>query len=385
MRLEFTRHTEHPAGPVDRETFENRPALRRPAADQILSAHETLRPLLERYERTGATEQFAPGPLTNQVFGALCRLAVSPHGLLRDIRDRVRPVVAEDIRTAAQLAETEMERHFARRVLAWAESNQAALAEVREGARVRTTCRAGGLSENVRYRLELLRGLMTGGPDAFPYFTNYKQMMVQGEAPLVSFLLGPGRSAARVAFLGSGPLDLSADLLAILAGELPVQVLSVDRDPVAVELSRRLLAVKEELGIFAPGVKTVVEADAAHLTFKAGDSAGPQDLVFLASMLGDPVRKAVVKNCRTAGVGAMVTRDAAGLVGDILYSPVGHEDFERAGYPFTACTVPMHQVLNGTGRPPARTHWLVPREVLNCAWGGTLSPAAPDRPTDRMH
>lgn len=348
-------------------------------ADRIIEAHRALLPLLARFGETGATDQFAPGPDTNRVFTELCELVTSSHGPMTDIRERLRPVVTEDIRMAAQLAETEMERHYAQAIITWAGSDPAVRTAIREGATRRAPEAADrlGLPEEVALRLELLRGLVACGPAPFPYFKNYELMMVEGEHPLIDRLLPLHRhSTRRVAFLGSGPLDLSADLLCVLGGPR-TEVVSVDCDEHAVEYSRRLQTIKEELGILERGQKQIVKVNAEELSFDGRKPFSgrniPVDAVFLASMLDTDVRKNVIKECFLSRVGAVLTRDAAGLVGELLYHPVQHDDFASSGYPLTCCTVPLHQVLNGTGRPIPATHWMVAREILNCTWGAILS------------
>jgi nicotianamine synthase len=102
----------------------------------------------------------------------------------------------------------------------------------------------------------------------FPYLAHYRQLC-RMEIDLLNRTTGA--AVRSVAFIGAGPLPLSAIML---AGELGVQVDGLDRDPQAVASAR---AVVHALGV--PGVR-----------FRVGDVSkadlASYDLVVLAALVG---------------------------------------------------------------------------------------------------
>ena len=175
-----------PAGPVG----QNSPAGPSGLLADILALHDAL----------AAEPSLEPGPRTDALFTALVALAVAPRAPQEVDAVLADPRLTErlpDLRARCATGEYALERAWAHRVLA-ADDPHAAL-------------------------------------EAFPYLQNYRDLTrieyhaVAGHAP---------RAPRRALFVGSGPLPLSALLLA----RHGVRVDAVDIDPEAVELGGRLAA-----------------------------------------------------------------------------------------------------------------------------------------------
>jgi nicotianamine synthase len=182
-----------------------------------------------------ACPDLRPGPVVDDAFGRLVRVAIdTPDELAPDVlaHDAVRDV-ADDLRALCCEGERQLE-------IAWAD-------------RIAASADPAG-------ELEL-----------FPYLANYRQLCAMEQAALCRLA---GAGPERVAFVGSGPLPLTAFLLG--AGGTPVD--NVDRDHVALGMSRR---VTSALGLTSLGF---VRGDAAD---DGPDlDLGDYDLVVLAALVG---------------------------------------------------------------------------------------------------
>lgn len=166
---------------------------------------------------------------------------------------------------------------------------------------------------------------------AFPYYDNYLKL-TQLEHHSLS-LVG-SHSIMRVLFVGSGPLPLSAILLAQQYG---LTVDCIDSDTQAVEVSKQLVS---RLGL--TDTVHIAQADAA--TFA---QYGKYDAVFLAAMVG---LEATTKQSIIAAIGQqmkqgglLVVRTAHGLR-TLLYPPVDIDLIE--GFDAQVVVQPLNEVVN---------------------------------------
>jgi hypothetical protein len=280
-----------------------------------------------------------------------------------------------------------MERHFATKALEWLDRDPAAAEEIilfrvereLEGRFSPDALHENGTEVATARRIETLRALLSPPGTGFPYVDNYVQMVGQGEAAMLFDMATRCNVASpRVAFLGSGSLDLSTDLLVINGHQrgLPLFVESIDTDPIAIELSLRLLEYKERLGVLPPGRKFVRLADAASLNYarQPGDiDAVEADFVFMAAMLPNHTCRDILTSCsiQQHPVHGVLARDAFGLVGELLYDRRDLSLFEEHGFPLCYGSHPLHQLMNGNvPRLPEVATRTVSPEVVNSTWAG---------------
>jgi nicotianamine synthase len=149
------------------------------------------------------------------------------------------------------------------------------------------------------------------------------------------------RRVRRVAFLGSGPLPLSA---LFLAEALRAEVDAVDCDPVALAAGRRMAAALGPRGV------RFVEGDAAAL-----DVSG-HDVVVLAALVGAtrPAKLAVLTHlAATMTPGAVLLARSARAARTLLYPPVDARDL--GGFDLQTVIHPVDDVVNSVvvARVPA--------------------------------
>lgn len=308
------------------------PFPRRQTADgvdeRIERARDALKPLYP--------DQLAPGPVTNEAFGELVDIALGVYSSKVEVND-------PELRAICNAGEGQMEAFYARQALEYLESEPGALESIRERAAQKNPA---GERE---WKIELLRALYSPpGKPAYPYLDNYVKMVEQAEGPMVE-ALGP----SSLTFAGSGPMDLTADLMLVHHPELHLNEL--DRDASAVELSRRLSAYKEELGIIPAGSKTILQRDLGE-----GLKGIPTDVLFIAAAIPGPVRSAVLQGLKD--VDAVIMRDSRGLAGGLLYEPL-----EVEGMEVLYQAHPVQHFLNGDvsieGDP--KNIWPVSGEIVN--------------------
>lgn len=204
----------------------------------------------------------------------------------------------------------------------------AVLADPRVGAvtgRLRELCAAG------EFRLERCWARrITAAPDAerelraFPYLDNYRALTALERQALAGLLAARAvqrRAPGRVCVLGSGPLPLTALLLARGFG---ATVEAVDRDPEATALAGAVLGRLRGGGRVRPRC-----GDAADF---AGSAEA--DLVVLAALVGlDPAEKrsviaAVAERMRPT---ALLLVRSAHRLRTLLYPPLSVDELSAAG------------------------------------------------------
>jgi SAM-dependent methyltransferase len=261
------------------------------------------------YDDLLACPDVRPGPRVDAVFGRLVRLvldvppgetaAVLAHPAARD--------VVPHLRALCFAGEYELELAWARRIAASARPHD-----------------------------ELA---------TFPYVENYRllgAMEREAVARLADGLAAP--AVERVAFVGSGPLPLTAFQLASGTG---VRVDNLDRDATALALSQQ---VAEALGIRGLDFRRV-DVD------RTGVDLGGYDLVVLAALVGrTPADKArVVRHLATAmAPGALLLARSAHGLRTQLYPEV--EVGSLAGFDVLGVVHPTGEVINSVilARKPAR-------------------------------
>ena len=260
--------------------------------------------ILALHDALAAEPSLEPGPRTDALFTALVALAVAPRAPQEVDAVLADPRLTErlpDLRARCATGEYALERAWAHRVLA-ADDPHAAL-------------------------------------EAFPYLQNYRDLTrieyhaVAGHAP---------RAPRRALFVGSGPLPLSALLLA----RHGVQVDAVDIDPEAVELGGRLAAALGDDVRVAAG-------DVLDL----GD-LGAYDLVCVAALVGlDPGEKAAaLAHVRTRmRPGALVLARSAHSLRGLLYPVLEVAGGDLGGLDPVAVLHPHTDVVNSVvlARVPA--------------------------------
>ncbi len=158
---------------------------------------------------------------------------------------------------------------------------------------------------------------------AFPYLDNYRALAaleVQSLSGLLAAGAGAGRALARVCVLGSGPLPLTALLL---ARGLGASVEAVDRDAEATALAR---AVLRRL----PGGRRVLVCSGEAADFAGVSSA---DLVVLAALVGvDPVEKqgVLARVADQMRPGAVLLVRSAHRLRTLLYPPITVDELTAA-------------------------------------------------------
>jgi nicotianamine synthase len=229
------------------------------------------------HDALAACPDLTPGPRTNEIFGRLVALAVDPAAAREADAVLADPAVETLLPALRQLCaagEFELERHWARRVVAAPDP-----------------------------AAELAR---------FPYHRNYVDL-TRLEHHAVSGLI-PER-VGRVLFVGSGPLPLTSMLLAERYG---CEVDNLDREPDAVALG---VALTDRLG------RTGLRFDVGDVIDRH-DLAG-YDLVYLAALAGlDPDAKLGLLShlARTLTPGTLVLARSAHSLRGLLYPVLDPHD-----------------------------------------------------------
>jgi Nicotianamine synthase protein len=286
-----------------------------------LGAGATAHALRAIYEELVACEDLRPGAAVDDAFGRLVELVVgSSAGQAAEVlaHPAVSSVVPR-LRALCFEGEYELER-------AWAQ-------------RIATSSDPGG---------DLGR---------FPYVENYRRLSAMERAVLARpFDAYRRRPPERVALVGSGPLPLTAFLLAGRG----VRVDNIDSDAAALALSRR---VADALGIDGMsflnvdvGTGAAGTADAAGATDAAGaaGAAGAgvvdfaaYDLVVLAALVGltpDGKSRVITHLATAMAPGALLLARSAHGLRTLLYPEIDMADLA----PFEVLDVvhPTHEVIN---------------------------------------
>jgi nicotianamine synthase len=277
--------------------------------DEQHSPSGLLADILALHDALAAEPSLEPGPRTDALFTALVALAVAPRAPQEVDAVLADPRLTErlpDLRARCATGEYALERAWAHRVLA-ADDPHAAL-------------------------------------EAFPYLQNYRDLTrieyhaVAGHAP---------RAPRRALFVGSGPLPLSALLLA----RHGVQVDAVDIDPEAVELGGRLAAALGDDVRVAAG-------DVLDLGDLADHDLADYDLVCVAALVGlDPAEKAAALAHVRARMrpGALVLARSAHSLRGLLYPVLEVAGGDLGGLDPVAVLHPHTDVVNSVvlARVPA--------------------------------
>jgi hypothetical protein len=266
-------------------------------------ADVTARTLQELYRQLTERPDLRPSPEVDRLFGDLVRL------VLATPRDRETSVLGDD-----------------------------AVLAIRAG--LQALCSEG------EYQLELTwahRIVASPSPrdelERFPYVGNYRQL-TRMELDLLATVAD--RPASRVAFVGSGPLPLSAVLA---AAELGIPVDSLDRDAEAIALGER---VATALG-------------PAPLTFRRTDvtdaDLGGYDVVILAALVGaaGPEKRAILHHLAASmAPGAVLLARSARGMRSLLYPAI--EPAALEGFDLQAVVHPVDDVVNSVVLARVRTH-----------------------------
>jgi SAM-dependent methyltransferase len=246
------------------------------------------------YRQLAAQASLAPGPVVDALFGRLVDLVTTASlpAVQRLVDDPVVQAIQPRLHQLCARAETELESAWAERVMA---------------------------SDQPCEELE-----------RFPYYGNYGQL-----TRLEWYAIGGVTTCRprRVAFVGSGPLPLSAMLL---ARDYGVTVTSYDRDPGAVEQGRRLAAALGLAGL------TFHRADACRCPDLRG-----YDVVILAALVGmnAPEKRRVLRQLYARlRPGALLAARSAHGARTLLYPALDLGALE--GLELLAVLHPFHQVIN---------------------------------------
>lgn len=257
----------------------------RAVADEVLTLHRDL----------AGCADLSPGPVTDDLFTRLVALATAIRSdavAAAVLADPGVAAVLDDLRSLCARGETLMERCWARRIVA-ADDPGAELAR-------------------------------------FPYLDNYRDLTRLELHAVAGHLPAPPR---RMLFVGSGPLPLTAVMLAAHHG---VAVDGLDLDPQAVDLGRQ---VTRALGVEGVAVRAGDVLDAADLD--------GYDAVCLAALVGlDTTTKARVLAHVRARLrpGALVLVRSAHSLRGLLYPVV--VPGELAGLEPLAVVHPFTDVVN---------------------------------------
>ena len=234
----------------------------------------TAKAIGELHRRLVALDDLRPGPEVDGIFDALVALALHtpPDVAATVLADPAIAALRPGLVELSARAEYQLE-------LAWAER----------------------IADAADPRAELER---------FPYVENYRRLVEVEGAHATAAARRPGRPIRRALFVGSGPLPLSPVLL---AARLGVPVDSLDRDPAAVHVARRVAALD------GGPVRFVVR------DLLAADDLSAYDLVVLAALVGlDSAGKqrGLAHLARVCAPGTLVLARSAHLLKTLLYPEV---------------------------------------------------------------
>lgn len=269
------------------------------ATDALARVHRHLR----------ACRHLRPCPEVDALFHELVRMVVEVPPATPARWGCASAATASDLRRLCAEGETQMERAWARRI-AVADDPDRALAD-------------------------------------FPYAENYRRL-VRLEVDVLGRTVR--RRVAQVAFVGAGPLPLSALYLARMLGA-PVD--AVDRDPAATAEGRLVAAA---LGDSA--TVSFVRADATDVDFRR------YDVVVLAALVGGTpaAKRGVLAHLgATMAPGAVLLARSARAARTLLYPPVDAADLGHLR--LQTVVHPVDDVVNSVvvARVPGEPH----------SWGGS--------------
>ncbi|KAI9208379.1 Nicotianamine synthase [Polychytrium aggregatum] len=187
---------------------------------------------------------------------------------------------------------------------------------------------------------------------AFPYYQNYVDLTRMELHAVAACAASECEPISRIAFLGSGPLPLSAIVLAGMAGRFPflfspgLVVDCVDISPEATELASRIIDQTCPCSDDGSADSPLVQAVNACATKVPLDG---YDLIHVAALVGDN-RKAKVQVLNRIAVDAgpdtiVVIRSADGLR-RILYPTVDADMVREAGLVLLGTFIPHGDVVN---------------------------------------
>ncbi|MEL6982952.1 MAG: nicotianamine synthase family protein, partial [Actinomycetota bacterium] len=241
-------------------------------------------------------------------------VGVVARGLLAEIEARVQgrldadPTLARratDLRRAAGLAETELERHHAGRLL----DSTGTAADVQPNHRT-GTADATTPSDDP---LDLAMG-------SFPYVHNYRLLVTAELAGLARF-----RRPHHLTFCGAGALPLTGILAHRQSG---AAVRLIEIEPETADLARAVLDALDRRHV----------VDAALLDVETGDAGAvdlsDSDVIVVASLVPMATVSELVDRLRRLPVDRrplLVVRSASGLVGHFAYDPIDPSTIVAAG------------------------------------------------------
>ncbi|KAF1954950.1 Nicotianamine synthase [Byssothecium circinans] len=294
-----------------------------PATPTALStaAYQLLNDLRGIYQELSYLDDLSPGEKVNGLLTRLVGLCIQPYGSEFEAQflgiDGVSELCAS-LQPICAIAEGELERHWARRIL------------------------DTPVSTNTSPR-SLLR--------QFPYYTNYVDLSRLETSLLRAFLpqATTSTSPLHVAFIGSGPLPLTSFcLLDILPN---VRIHNIDRDASALQASKELsekLSIGKSMNFVHEDVS--VEDDATDSDPAKGVQWEDMDVVFLAALVGmDTTAKLTILESLSRRVrpGTLILARSARGLRTVLYPVLElSEDLSRIGYDVLAELHPHTDVVN---------------------------------------
>ncbi|MCH8612019.1 nicotianamine synthase family protein [Arsenicicoccus dermatophilus] len=221
-----------------------------------------------------------PSPTVDALFSELVDMVLTaPPGLFPAVHEGLGPAAVDDLRELCGRGETRLETAWARRLL------------------------------EARDPFETL--------EEFPYLDNYRRLTRLE----LSALHAAGSRVRSVTMIGSGPLPLTA---VVLAMELGITVTVVDRDPHSLAYGHDVIRA---LGLGRQITSHLGDATAGHLP------VGGSDAVILAALVGaDAEAKAKIMTATARAMAAdshLLVRSAAGMRA-LLYCPF---DLHEEGIP----------------------------------------------------
>jgi nicotianamine synthase len=249
--------------------------------------------VLDLHRRLEQLADLRPCPVVDDLFGALVQLAVKAPDDVAAAALRAPQIraVSESLRQICATGETALEREWASRISAHEDP-----------------------------ATELAR---------FPYFGNYAQLSRMELGVLASATRGP---TASVAFVGGGPLPLSA---LMISAELEATVDVIDRDAEALDAARRVAQA-----LYA---KTI----GFRLSEAATCDVSGYDVVVIAAMVGSSAsdkRRILDQMSRSMSADSiLLVRSAHGLR-TLLYPPVPDDGLR--GFDVLTVVRPVNDVIN---------------------------------------
>ena len=272
--------------------------------------------------------------------------------------DQIRHALTDDIRTSLReitaFGETQAEKFHAIQLIQWLESN------FEDAKRYVDDFPITGLSP-AQIKMKKLRRLYSlplrcGG--CFRMFDEYlKRSTIEFEM-MSEHCCSPNIAAT---FGGSGPIDLSADIMLLKALEhnITLRISEIDIDAEAINLAKILHGYKVQMGIFEENSKEFFHANLDDLHFIGTNSPSiienyptlKTDIIFLAIMVPPTTRKQLIERLRLHNnedrIKALIIRGAQGLVRDIFYDD--RTDLLGTGNGFLpkVAFIPNHALENG--------------------------------------